>query len=159
MMLSLLEKNIVKRLSGDIPLCSEPYKKLAEELGLTEEQVLANISTLHHKGIIKRIGGVLFHREAGFKANAMVIWKVPQEEIEQVGKLVCSFSEVTHCYERQTFKDWSYNLFTMIHSENEEMCENIIKRIADVIKITDYKILYSTRELKKSSMKYFVDEF
>ncbi|MBC2581836.1 Lrp/AsnC family transcriptional regulator [Clostridium sp. DJ247] len=157
-MLSLLEKNIVKRLSGDIPLCNEPYKKLAEELGITEEELLANINTLHHRGIIKRIGGVLFHREAGFKANAMVVWKVPGERIEHIGNLICSFSEVTHCYERQTYEDWPYNLFTMIHSESREICENVIKKIADVIKITDYKILYSTRELKKSSMKYFVEE-
>lgn len=154
-MLDLLEKAIIRRLSEDLPLDSEPYKIIAEELGTSEEILLKKIKELHDKQIVRRVSGILYHRKSGYNANAMVVWIVPEDKVDNVGKTLSYFKEITHCYERPTFQDWPYNLFTMIHSETKEECENIIKKISEVINIKDYKVLYSTKELKKSSIKYF----
>ncbi|AKN29582.1 transcriptional regulator [Clostridium carboxidivorans P7] len=154
-MLSALDKSIIRKLQEDIPLTPRPYKAMAEEIGITEEELLNKIEDFQSKGILRRIGGILNHREAGFEANAMVVWMVPEDDIQKVGKTMASLKEVTHCYERATSNKWPYNIFTMVHGQNKKQCEDIIKKISDTIKISDYKILYSTEELKKTSMKYF----
>lgn len=148
-MLNLLEKSIIKRLSEDIPLDTNPYKILAEELGIGEEELILKVEELRNKGILRRVGAVLYHREVGFNANAMVVWIVPKDRIEEVGKVVCSFSQVTHCYERPTYPNWPYNFFTMIHSKTKEECDLLIEKISKSIGIDKYEILYSTKELKK----------
>lgn len=154
-MLDIIDKAIINKLSGDIPLVEEPYKKIAEELGITEKEVIDRIKELQNKEIIRRIGGILYHREVGFKCNAMVVWVIPEDSLERTARVMCSFKEVTHCYERPTSDNWPYNVFTMIHGENKEQCEDIVKQICENIKFCEYKILYSSRELKKSSKKYF----
>lgn len=154
-MISKLQKNIISRLSKDMPLLSEPYKAIAVELGITEEELLRNLQELYEKGILRRVGVVLFHREVGYRSNAMVVWKVPEERIEEVGKIATSFKEVSHCYERVTSEKWPYNFFTMVHGHNKQQCQATIKRICKAIKVYDYQVLYSIKELKKSSMNYF----
>lgn len=154
-MISELQKSIIKRLSFDIPVLLEPYKYIAEELKISEEELIDNLKDLNDKGILRRISGILYHRHAGYGANAMVVWTVPEDRIEEIGSIVCFLNEVTHCYQRPTFPNWPYNFFTMVHSETKKQCEEVIKKISDAINIYDYEILYSTRELKKSSMKYF----
>lgn len=153
-MLSALDKEIIKRLQEDIIIEKEPFKSMAKELNVEEEKILERIKYLKNIGILKRIGAVLYHREAGFKANAMVVWCVPSGRVECVGNYLAKLPQVTHCYERVTCEDWKYNLFTMIHGKTKEECEKLIKELSKEININDYDILYSTRELKKSSMKY-----
>ncbi|KAJ53887.1 DNA-binding Lrp family transcriptional regulator [Clostridium tetanomorphum] len=153
-MLGALDKEIIKRLQEDIIIEKEPFKTIAKELNVEEEKILERIKYLKNIGILKRIGAVLHHREAGFKANAMVVWCVPNEKVECIGSYLAKLSKVTHCYERITCKEWKYNLFTMIHGKTKGECEKLIEHIAKEINIKDYDILYSTRELKKSSMKY-----
>ncbi len=154
-MFDIIDKAIINKLSGDIPLEEEPYKKIAEELGITEEEVLSRIKEFQDKEIVRRIGAILYHREVGYKWNAMVVWAIPQDSVEKTASVMCSFKEVTHCYERPTFSNWPYNIFTMIHGESKKQCENIVKQIYERINCYDYKILYSLKELKKSSKKYF----
>ncbi|MBV7272942.1 AsnC family transcriptional regulator [Clostridium thailandense] len=154
-MFDIIDKAIINKLSGDISLVEEPYKKIAEELGITEREVLNRIKEFQDKEIIRRIGAILYHREVGYKWNAMVVWAVPQDSIEKTASLMCSFKEVTHCYERPTCSSWPYNIFTMIHGESKKQCESIVKQIYERVNSYDYKILYSLRELKKSSKKYF----
>lgn len=154
-MFDMIDKAIINKLSGDIPLVEEPYKKIGEELGITEREVLDRIKEFQNKEIIRRIGGILYHREVGYKCNAMVVWVIPKDFVEETVNVMCSFKEVTHCYERPTSRNWHYNIFTMIHGENKEQCESIVKQICEGIKVYDYRILYSVRELKKSSKKYF----
>lgn len=154
-MFNSIEKTIINKLSGDVPLVKEPYKKIAEEVGITEEEVLDKVKELQNRGALRRVGGILYHRQAGFKYNAMVVWVIPENRIEEVAKTICLFKEVTHCYQRPTFYGWPYNLFTMVHGETIDYCENVIERISENIKIRDYKILYSLKELKKSSKIYF----
>lgn len=154
-MLSEKDKEIIARLSGDIPEGKEPFKMLARELNLREEKLLRKISEWKKKGIIRRFGAILNHRAAGYGENAMVVWRVPGEQSREVGKMMASLPEVSHCYERVPQADWSYNLFTMIHGRTREDCERIAKAISKDAGVTGYRLLYSTRQFKKTSMKYF----
>jgi DNA-binding Lrp family transcriptional regulator len=154
-MLSPLDKKIIRRLQGDIPLTAYPYKDMAKELDIDEDELISRIKKYNETGILKRISAILYHRQAGFNANAMVVWKVNNEDICSIGEYMSSIPEVSHCYERITYSFWDYNLYTMIHHKNIEKCNEIIQNISTTTGITDYKVLYSTRELKKTSMNYF----
>jgi len=154
-MLTEIEKKIVKALQDDLPLCSHPFKMIAEQIGISEYELLAEIHCLKQQGIIRRLGAIVNHRNLGIAANAMVVWHVPKEKSQEIGKIMATFPEVTHCYERPTYPDWQYNLFTMIHGKSESECERVIAQISERTGIKDYRQLYSTKELKKVSMKYF----
>ena len=105
---------------------------------------------------MRRYSAVLHHRRAGFKSNAMVVWKVPEERSVEVGNIMASSPWVTHCYERPTFPDWKYTHFTMIHATSKEKCEEVAADISEQTAIDDYMLLYSTREYKKTRVRYFV---
>ena len=154
-MLSLLEIKIIRRIQEDIPIVSEPYKDMAKELGISEEKFLEKIKELSDRGILRRFGAILNHINAGFKDNAMVVWKVPDEKIKETVQFMVSFKEVSHCYRRPISPSWPYNIFTMIHGETKNQCEKIVEDISNVSHINDFNILYSTHEFKKISMKYF----
>jgi DNA-binding Lrp family transcriptional regulator len=104
------------------------------------------------------MAAVLHHREAGFRANAMGVWVVPPERAEEVGRIMGSFLGVSHCYLRPTYPDWPYNIFTMVHGQNEKDCQDIISAISQATGITEYALLYSTKEYKKVRLKYFTPE-
>lgn len=156
-MLNELEKAIVRELQGDLPLVKKPYQAIAERLGITEEELLQKMREMKERGIIRRLGVALCHREVGFVANAMVVWIVPEERAAEVGKLMAAFPEVSHCYQRPTYPDWPYNLFTMIHAKTVEECEKVAASISQAVQVDDYQLLFSTEELKKSSMQYFME--
>ena len=152
-----LQKKLIKALQGDIPLEKEPFREIAVELGLSQEELLEQIKGLKEQGILRRLGAVLYHRQAGFVANAMVAWKVPDEKADSTGELFASFSEASHVYRRPAYPEWPYNLYTMIHGTSREDCESTIENMARKVGVDDYKILYSTREFKKTSMRYYPD--
>ena len=155
-MLDDLDKKIVHHLQGDIPLVCDPFAVLAKKIGITEERLMERIRQLKEQGILRRFGATLYHQNAGFKANAMVAWQVPEEKIEEIGPLMAGFREVSHCYQREIHGNtWKYNLFTMIHGKNQEECQEIAKKIARETGIDDYTMLISTKEFKKSSPVYF----
>ncbi|WP_125152538.1 AsnC family transcriptional regulator [Clostridium rectalis] len=153
-MLSLLDKEIIRYLQEDIPIEMQPFKSIAKKLNVDESEIIERVKFLKDKGMLKRIGAVLYHRKSGFKANAMVVWCVPESCVEYVGDYLSSKKEISHCYERVVCSQWKYNLFTMIHGNTKEQCQKLIEEIAKKININEYKVLYSTKELKKSSMKY-----
>ncbi|MBS4025618.1 MAG: AsnC family transcriptional regulator [Clostridia bacterium] len=155
-MFSDLDIKIVRALQEDLPLTSEPFKEIAEELGISEEFLLEKINSFVEQGIIRRFGAAIRHREAGFTANAMVVWDVEDERTVEVGRIMAEFSEVSHCYQRPRYPDWNYNLFTMVHGKNRDQCQEIAEKIAQAADIANFKLLFSTDELKKTSMKYFV---
>lgn len=156
-MLSATEINIIRRLQEDLPLVSEPYKKLAEDLGITESELLTKIIEFKNKNILRRFGATLNHRKVGFHSNAMAVWIVPTDRLAEVSIIMISFPQVSHCYERTTQPSWPYNMFTMIHGQSKQECEKVIGQISDLTNINSYNILYSTEELKKTSMKYFCE--
>ncbi|MGI9861888.1 Lrp/AsnC family transcriptional regulator [Moorella naiadis] len=153
--LTELEKAIVRLFQGDLPLEPRPFHRAAAELGLSEEEVLACLKSLQQEGIMRRFGAALRHRQAGIVANAMVVWRVPEEQAVAAGQKLAAFKEVTHCYQRQSRPAWPYNLYAMIHGGDRRQCYLLAQRLATAINNHDYQLIFSTAELKKESMCYF----
>ncbi|RYD01983.1 hypothetical protein N752_26385 [Desulforamulus aquiferis] len=126
-------------------------------MGISEEEFIQRVHAIQQQGVLRRIGAALRHRKVGFVANAMIVWSVPEDRIEEIGSQMAGIPEVTHCYQRKTAPDWPYNFYTMIHGHNREECEKTAKKLAEAIGIAKYRLLFSVAELKKSSMKYFMD--
>ena len=156
-MLSELEKRVVRELQEGLPLVSRPFAELAGRLGIDEDQLLREVAALKQKGIIRRFGAAVRHQDLGFNHNAMVVWAVPEARVEEVGRIFAGFKEVSHCYERACAPGWPYNLFTMLHGTDEGVCRDLAGRLALAAGVDDYRLLFSTAELKKSSMKYFLE--
>lgn len=156
-MINSLDKKIIRRLQESISITASPYEEIASELNINEDELIQRVKSYNKTGILKRIGAILYHRKAGFNANAMVVWKINNEDLDNIGKYMSSLSEVSHCYERKPCCSWDYNLYTMIHEKDRERCNKIIEKIARSIGVENYRILYSTKELKKTSMKYFME--
>jgi DNA-binding Lrp family transcriptional regulator len=154
-MLSETEKKVISALQGNIPVCERPYLALGQTLGMSEDEVIATAQALHDRGVIRRFGATLKHQKSGYKANAMVAWKVEEDRVEAVGPAMAAFDEVTHCYRRDPSGTWPYNLYTMVHASNEAACHAIAKKISAAIGVTEYTLLFSKQELKKTSMRYF----
>ncbi len=152
-----LSKKIITAIQGDIPLTREPYRELAREVGISQEELLNRLTQMKKDGLLKRVGAILHHRRSGFVANALVAWCVPEEIVEDIGHLMASYTEASHVYQRPSHAGWPYNIYTMIHSTSREKCEKVVKKISMDSGIKDYLILYSTREFKKTSMKYYAD--
>jgi len=155
--LAALEKRIVQALQEDLPLVSRPFRVVAERIGVTEGELLATIRRFMDDGTIRRFGATLRHHRSGFSANAMVVWRVEADDLEWVAKVLASFREVTHCYQRPALTGWPYRLFTMIHGRSREECEELARRMAETAGVTDYRLLFTVDELKKTTMVYFDD--
>jgi DNA-binding Lrp family transcriptional regulator len=158
-MLTELEKRIIASIQSDIAVTQRPYLEIAKKLGISEEIFLEKLEDLCDKGVIRRFGATIRHQKSGFEANAMVAWKVNEDRIDRAGEKMASFKEVSHCYRRNPTDDWPYNLYTMIHAKDEESCRQIARNISAETSIDNYTLLFSRRELKKTSMKYFPTEY
>jgi len=154
-MLTELEKKIVASIQGDIPVVKRPYAKIAKQLDISEEILIETLKKLCEKGVIRRFGATLRHQNSGFESNAMAAWKVEEERVEEVGRKLASFRQVSHCYRRNPTKKWPYNLYTMVHARDEESCRETVRMMSEATSVDTYVILFSRRELKKTSMKYF----
>ncbi len=156
-MLTDLEKKIISLLQTDIPVVKRPFLEMAQKIGITEDKFLTVLKDLDTRGIVRRFGATLKHQKSGFKANAMVAWRVDEDKVEKTGNIMTRFHEITHCYRRNPAPDWKYNLYTMVHASNEDECYSIVKKISKAVGQDDYELLFSKKELKKTSMKYFED--
>lgn len=148
------DRKIIARLCGDIGTGLHPFREVASELGLDEDELLKRIRVYQASGQLRRFGAILRHQVAGFTANGMSVWNIPEAKVEWAGALMAGFAEVSHCYERPRLPEWPYNVFGMIHGHSEEQCRNVARRISTIIGVTDYEVLFSVREFKKSSMVY-----
>ncbi|MEN6462735.1 MAG: Lrp/AsnC family transcriptional regulator [Syntrophomonas sp.] len=155
MIYDLIDKEIIKFLQGNLPLESRPYKGLAERLDLTEQEIVLRIENMKRKGIIRRLGAILRHYQAGYNVNALVVWKVAASQADHAGQIMAGFNEISHCYLRDVPKGFDYNLFTMIHSHSDENLAAIINEVSCQTGIKKYLIIRSVKELKKVSMTYF----
>ena len=147
--LSELDRTIINRLSGDLPSGKTPFDSLAADLGITETDLLARIESYAQAGMLRRSAAILAHRKAGFAANAMVVWRVPEKRIEEVASVMVGFDEVSHCYERVSLPEWPYNIYTMIHGRSRDECLKVVELIAADTGIAEYRILFTAREFKK----------
>lgn len=150
-----LDKKIICALQGDFPLVAEPYKAMAEQIGVSEEFFLARVKAMAETKKIRKMGAVLRHREVGFSSNVLVAWQVEPERLDEVARKMAESPSVSHCYDRTTAPDWPYNLYTMVHGHSREECEQIVAGLADEIGVKERAMLYTKREWKKISMKYF----
>ena len=157
-MLSEFEKKVIVSVQGDLPLSPYPYQEIATQLGVSEQKVLETLQSLSDRGVIRRFGATLRHQRSGFTANAMVAWKVPTERIEHVGEIFAKFPEVSHCYHRKPVEGWPYNIYTMVHANDEGACRATAQKMAEMANVSDYTLLFSRKELKKTSMQYFKEE-
>jgi len=155
-MLTTLEKKVIASLQGNIPVTSRPFLELAGEIGISEDTYIEVVRSLNERGIIRRFGATLKHQNSGFKANAMVAWRVDEDQVQDVGRIMASFQEVTHCYRRDPAPTWPYNLYTMVHGPDEESCHAIADRISEATGVKEFSLLFSRKELKKTSMQYFI---
>jgi DNA-binding Lrp family transcriptional regulator len=144
---------------GPMPVVPEPYAPAAERLGVSQDEVLARLGSLRERGGLRRVAAILYHRRAGFSANGMGVWKVPEAEILETGKRMAAFRGISHCYQRPTYADWPYSVFTMAHGRSKEECDAILDSIAAATGITERATLYSSTEFKKVRMLYFTDAF
>ena len=153
------DKDAIRGMQEDLALVPRPYDAIAQELGMTTSELFVLAKDFQDRRIMRRYSAVLHHRRSGFKANAMIVWKVPEERGEEVGLIMAKHDAVTHCYERPTFPDWPYTHFTMVHATTPEGCEEINNEISEATGITERLVLYSTREYKKTRVRYFVPDY
>lgn len=151
------DKDFIRELQKDLKIISEPFSESARNLGIAEGDLFKIATAYQDAGIMRRFAAILRHREAGFIANGMVVWKVPENRIDEVGYKLASFPQVSHCYRRPVYPDWEFNLFSMIHARTFNDAEKTASEMSALIGITDYKILFSSREFKKARVKYFVE--
>jgi DNA-binding Lrp family transcriptional regulator len=154
------DREVVRATQGDLPVESAPYREAAAALGVTEEALVAHLEGMAERGLLRRVAAILFHRRAGFSANGMGVWKVPEDRILEIGKRMAAFRGISHCYERPIYEDWPYQIFTMAHGRSKEECDAILDAIETEIGcIEERATLYSSTEFKKIRLQYFTDEF
>jgi DNA-binding Lrp family transcriptional regulator len=150
---------VIKELQKDIAVVEEPFKEATEKLGLSYDEFFTIANELKESGVMRRFATILNHRKAGFGANAMSVWAVPEEKGEEIGREMAEFSAVSHCYLRPSYQNWPYNLFAMVHAKTQDECDTLIEEMAKESGLTEYGKLYSTVEFKKQRLVYFDDAF
>jgi DNA-binding Lrp family transcriptional regulator len=156
--LSELDVAVIRATQGPMEVLPEPFAPAAAELGMAQEALLAHLESMQERRALRRVAAILFHRRAGFSANGMGVWRVPEERIPELGPRMASFRGISHCYQRPTYADWPYSVFTMAHGRSKEECDAILDSIADDTGIEDRRTLYSSTEFKKCRLRYFTDE-
>ncbi len=155
--LSELDVATIRATQGPMEVTPEPFAAAAEELGLSQEKLFAQLESMQERRALRRVAAILFHRRAGFSANGMGVWNVPEQRIPELGPRMASFRGISHCYQRPTYEDWHYSVFTMAHGRSKEECDAILDSIAEDTGIEDRRTLYSSTEFKKIRLRYFTD--
>jgi siroheme decarboxylase len=152
---------LIRALQGPMEATARPYDAAAQELGIPTEELLDRLRAMVDRKILRRVAAILYHRRAGFSANGMGVWKVPEEEIMTTGAKMASFRGISHCYQRPTYEDWPYSVFTMAHGRSKDECDAILDSIAEECGMgpDDRATLYSSTEYKKIRLRYFTDDY
>ena len=153
------DRAVIRATQGDLPVVPEPYVDAAKELGVTVDKLVDHLTGMQERGILRRVAAILFHRRAGFSANGMGVWAVPDDQIMELGPKMASYRGISHCYQRPTYEDWKYSVFTMAHGRSKEECDAILDSIAEDTGIHERATLYSSTEFKKIRLLYFTDDF
>lgn len=156
--LSDMDYAVIAALQGDMPIVSEPYADAAKEIGVGVPALLEHLESMRERKALRRVAAILFHRRAGFSANGMGVWNVPDERVMELAPAMAAFRGISHCYQRPTYEDWPYSVFTMAHGRSKEECDAILDSICEFSGIEDRRTLYSSTEFKKVRLLYFTDE-
>jgi DNA-binding Lrp family transcriptional regulator len=155
-----VDRAVIRVTQGDLPVVPEPYAAAATELGMSVDALVEHMQGMVERGLLRRVAAILFHRRAGFSANGMGVWKVPEDRVLEIGPRMAAFRGISHCYQRPTYEDWPYQLFTMAHGRSKEECDAVLDAVAaSVPDLQDRAILYSSTEFKKVRLLYFTDDF
>jgi DNA-binding Lrp family transcriptional regulator len=157
--LSDLERATIGVVQEDLPNVDRPFAAQAEQLGVDEADVIAMLHTFKERKLMRRFAAVMNHRSAGFKANAMGVWAVPDDALDEIGPQMAGFAAVSHCYRRPTYDDWPYSVFTMVHGRTARDCEATIDAIRTETGVDEYCLLWSVKEYKKVRVRYFTPEW
>jgi siroheme decarboxylase len=155
---SELDVAAIRALQGDMPVVPEPYAPAAREVGLPVPRFLEHLESMKERKALRRVAAILFHRRAGFSANGMGVWRVPDERIMELGPRMAAFRGISHCYQRPTYPDWPYSVFTMAHGRSKQECDAILDSVAEATGIAERRTLYSSTEFKKIRLLYFTEE-
>ncbi|WP_338098521.1 siroheme decarboxylase subunit beta [Methanolapillus ohkumae] len=147
------DEKLIRLMQDGIEFTHAPFLEYANVLGISEEEVVFRIKTLAEQKKIRRFGASIGHLVIGFTANAMCVWDVAPSKVSDTGKIMASFDEVSHCYERPRTAEWPYNMYTMIHGRSTEECEAVAVRISEAVGIADYKLVFSEKEFKKTGVR------
>jgi DNA-binding Lrp family transcriptional regulator len=147
-----IDLTLLSELKQGIPLTPEPFSKIANKIGVKPKEVIIRLTKLKENGVIRRFGASIRPNNIGLTVNAVIAWNVPKNRVQEVGLLLSTFKEITHCYERETVPEkWEYNLYTVMHAQERETIEQAVRQLSETINIPDYIILFSKRDLKKTS--------
>ncbi|MCX6677324.1 MAG: Lrp/AsnC family transcriptional regulator [Methanothrix sp.] len=152
-MMDQKDLDLLKIVQDGVQMTMRPYQVFGDMMGLSEQEVIERLRALQDEGIIRRFAATIGHRALGIVANALIAWKAAPEELERAGVLFASVDEVTHCYERATAEDWPYNLYTMVHSKSRQDCLKIADQLSQRSGISEYRVLFSEFEYKKTSAR------
>ncbi|MEO5352411.1 MAG: hypothetical protein H7835_04265 [Magnetococcus sp. XQGC-1] len=155
------EQRLLTGIQAGLPLVSRPFRQVGEELGMTEEAVLALLADLQRRGVIKRMGVIVRHHELGYRANAMVVWDLPDPLVESFAKQLIAHGMVTLCYQRERcLPHWPYNLYCMIHGKAREEVLRMVQQVMECCRISQFphQVLFSLRRFKQRGAYYFTDK-
>jgi siroheme decarboxylase len=152
---------VIRALQGPMEVTDRPYDAAASEVGMPTDAFLGHLRGMVDRKLLRRVAAILFHRRAGFSANGMGVWRVPEDRIAEIGSRMAAVRGISHCYQRPTYPDWPYSVFTMAHGRSKEECDAILDSIADEHGLhgDDRAVLYSSTEYKKVRLRYFVDDY
>ncbi|MBC8379783.1 MAG: Lrp/AsnC family transcriptional regulator [Planctomycetes bacterium] len=156
--LSDLERRVLAAVQHDIPMSLSPYRDVADEIGISCEQLLDILRQWKAEGKIRRLGAIVNHFQMGHGIGAMVVWSVPDERVQHIGELFASFPKVSHAYQRPSRKQWPYNLYTMVHASSKEELEQTIRTMSQQSGVADYRDLKTVKELKKVPPTYVIEK-
>jgi DNA-binding Lrp family transcriptional regulator len=154
-----LDIAVIRALQGDMPVVQEPYAAAAARVGLPQQGFLDHLAGMQERGLLRRVAAILYHRRAGFSANGMGVWQVPDDRIFEIGCRMAAVRGISHCYQRPTYEDWPYSVFTMAHGRSKEECDAVLDSIAAQTGIHERATLYSSTEFKKIRLLYFTEDF
>jgi DNA-binding Lrp family transcriptional regulator len=152
---------VIRALQGPMAVVDRPYDAAAHEVGMPVDRFLGHLRGMVDRRLLRRVAAILYHRRAGFSANGMGVWRVPEDRVLEVGRRMAAVRGISHCYQRPTYPDWPYSIFTMAHGRSKEECDAILVRIADEhgLRGRDRAVLYSSTEFKKVRLLYFTDDY
>jgi siroheme decarboxylase len=156
-----LDVAVIRALQGPMAVRSDPYAPAADKLGMPVSRLLAHLEEMRERKLLRRVAAILYHRRAGFSANGMGVWKVPEEQIATLGPRMAAVRGISHCYRRPTYPDWPFSIFTMAHGRSKEECDAVLDGVAAVCGLggDDRATLYSSTEYKKVRLLYFTPDY
>jgi DNA-binding Lrp family transcriptional regulator len=152
---------VIRALQGPMAVTERPYDDAAAAAGMPVERFLEHLAGMVDRRLLRRVAAILYHRRAGFSANGMGVWRVPEDRVLEVGRRMAAVRGVSHCYQRPTYPDWPYSVFTMAHGRSKAECDAILDAIAAEHDLhgEDRAVLYSSTEFKKVRLHYFTEDY